>query len=250
MDQAQWDRAVEAAKQQRKTTGIGTLGERTLHSVLKYYFEPDPDYHEISVDSFVADIATPDGIIEIQTRGFDRLRRKLDAFLQHSPVTVVYPIPVVKYLVWIDPATGESTSRRKSPRRGSTLDAAAELYKIKPALTHPNLKICLVLLEMEEYRLKNGWSSDGKKGSTRCERIPRTLYNEIWLRTPADYASLLPSSLPDTFTTATLSQAIGQNRSRCQTFLHLLHYIGAAERVGKQGNAYVYRLAAPFRVLP
>lgn len=34
-------------------------------------------------------------------------------------VTIVYPIPAIKRLVWIDAQTGELTSPRKSPKRGN-----------------------------------------------------------------------------------------------------------------------------------
>ena len=35
--------------------GIGTLREKTIHSVLKYYYAPDPCYHEIRIGNYVAD---------------------------------------------------------------------------------------------------------------------------------------------------------------------------------------------------
>lgn len=171
----------------------------------------------------------------------DRLRRKLDTFLEHSPVTVVYPIASVKYLVWVDPVTGETTARRKSPRRGTPLDAFAELYKIKPYLRNPRLSICLLLMEIEEYRLKNGWSEDGKKGATRCERLPVALEETYLLRTRADYAALLPADLPILFTSAELCSLTPQSRTLCQTALHVMHSIGAVKRVGKRSNAYLYR---------
>ena len=233
--------AREAVARLPRSSGIGTLGERTLHAVLKFYMEPDPSYHEKRVGSFVADIARPEGIVEIKTRGLNRLRRKLDTFLEHSPVTVVYPIASIKYLIWVDPATDQAAPRRKSPRRGTPLDAIAELYKIKPYLRHPNLSVCLLLMEIEEYRLKNGWSQDGKKGSTRCERLPAALESELWLRGPSDYAALLPTELPKPFSSAQLCKIAAKSRSLCQTALHVLHYVGAIERVGKQSNAYLYR---------
>ena len=60
--------------------GIGTLSEKALHAALKSYYEPDFESREVKVGGFVADIVGENGIIEIQTRGFDRLGRKLDAF--------------------------------------------------------------------------------------------------------------------------------------------------------------------------
>ena len=53
--------------------GIGTLSEKALHAALKSYYEPDFESREVKVGSFVADIVGENGIIEIQTRGFDRV---------------------------------------------------------------------------------------------------------------------------------------------------------------------------------
>ena len=78
--------------------GIGTLGEKTLHSVLKLYFEPDEDKHEVALDGYFADIYNQTGVIEIQTRQLNKLRDKLAVFLNHYPVTVLDPYP---YNNWI-----------------------------------------------------------------------------------------------------------------------------------------------------
>ena len=82
--------------------GIGTLSEKTVHAVMKNYYAPDTDMHEIPIENFVADIYTGQEIIEIQTRAFHKMRRKLDAFLPLYPVTIVYPIPHIKWLFWIE----------------------------------------------------------------------------------------------------------------------------------------------------
>ena len=60
---------------------IGTLGEKSLHAVLKRYYEPDRSCHEIPVGNYVADIVNQDGIFEIQTRGLSNLRPKLNELL-------------------------------------------------------------------------------------------------------------------------------------------------------------------------
>ena len=93
----------------------------------------------------------------------------------------------VKKLLWIDPQTGEISKPRKSPRKGVAQDVFRELYKIRPLLSHPNLSIRIALLEIEEYRCRDGWSADGKKGATRCDRIPSVFIKEIVLNTPSDY---------------------------------------------------------------
>lgn len=80
--------------------GIGTYGEKGSHSILKYYFEPDDSLHEIPVNSFIADIQNQHGIFEIQTRNFDKLRKKAAVFLDQGPLTIVYPILHQKWLCW------------------------------------------------------------------------------------------------------------------------------------------------------
>ena len=55
----------------RERQGIGTLSEKTVHAVLKNYYAPDEDMHEIPIEGSVADIYTGTEIVEIQTRSFD-----------------------------------------------------------------------------------------------------------------------------------------------------------------------------------
>ena len=128
--------AFDAAKEKiigksHNDKGIGTLSEKTLHAVLKMYYEPDEDNHEVAIDGYFADIYNEHGIIEIQTRQLNKLRDKLSVFLNEYQVRVIYPMPYEKYLSWIEPETGNITSRRKSPKRCSMYDAMFELYMIK-----------------------------------------------------------------------------------------------------------------------
>ena len=44
----------------RDREGIGRLGEKTVHAVLKYYLESDESCHEQKVEGFYADILQPD----------------------------------------------------------------------------------------------------------------------------------------------------------------------------------------------
>ena len=219
---------------------IGTLGEKTLHAVLKRYLEPDEACHEIKVASFVADIVTDGGIIEIQTRAFDRLRKKLACFLEHSEVTVVYPIPKTKWLLWIDEETGQTTKKRKSPKQGSIYDVVPELTKIEQLLCHPNFRLCLLFIDMEEYRFLNGWSKDKKKGSTRCNRIPVALVEEVFIRNTAEYIKFVPVGLKEPFTSKDYQKAAKIRLRTAQTALRILHHLQILKRVGKQGNSHLY----------
>ena len=229
---------------ERKQNGIGTLGEKTLHAVLKHYYEPDEVNHETKIGSFVADIVVPTSqgqeIIEIQTRAFDKLRKKLVKFLEIGSVTVVYPLPKTKWLLWIDEQTGEVTKKRKSPRQGQIYDAIPELYKIKPFLNHPNFQLCLAFIDLEEYRYLDGWSKDKKKGSTRYDRVPIDIVEEIYINDTADYRAFIPKALNPQFTSKDYKNAAKVTLRTSQTALNILNDLGIVERVGKQGNSYLY----------
>ena len=230
---------------ERTRSGIGTLGEKTLHAILKYYYEPYSDSHEVKLGNFVADIVGENGIIEIQTANFNKLRKKLESFLALTTVTVVYPIPRTKYLIWLDQSTGETTKKRKSPKTGTPYQIFQELYWIKPLLTHENLRILIVMLDITEYRYLNGWSEDRKKGSSRYERIPTDIIDEVHINSLRDFHKLIPKNLPDEFTAKDYRLASGLSLRTAQIALNILHYVNAVERVGKKGNAFIYKKTLP-----
>ena len=67
------ERRFEAARNKimgadRVRQGIGTLSEKTIHAVLKNYYAPDADMHEIPLEGFVADIFTGT-VLEISKYG-------------------------------------------------------------------------------------------------------------------------------------------------------------------------------------
>lgn len=238
----------EAAKNKiigidRQRLGIGTLSEKTVHAILKNYYEPDEDKQEIPIENYVADIYADGEIIEIQTRQFNKLRDKLKVFLPLYPVTIVYPIPREKWLIWIDEESGELSTKRKSPKKGNAYMIFPELYKIKMFLKEKNLRIRPVLLDMEEYRLLNGWSRDKKKGSSRFDRIPTQLVEEVEINCLEDYMQFVPYELSGQFTAKEFAKAAHIATSLAQTTLNILYHVGVVERVGKQGNAYLYEVA-------
>lgn len=237
----------EACKQQILTSnavrdGIGTLAEKTIHALLKLYIEPDTTCHEQAVAGFVADILNEEGVTEIQTGGFDRLRRKIDAFTPDYPLTVVYPVPAKKYLCWFDAETGELVSRRRSPKQGRATDVLKELYKIRPWLLEPGLKLHLYLMDLEEHRILDGWDRHRKKGSTRVDRLPETLDRVIRFEAPEDYLGLLPEGLPEIFRTKDVQALGGMTAKQAFIALRVLQDFGLVSRVGKDGRAHLYQI--------
>lgn len=241
MDQQLFQHACdEVIGQNKSLNGIGTLAEKTVHSVLKNYISPDLSYHEIKVAGYVADIYTGQEIIEVQTRNFNKLRRKLRAFLKLAPVTIVYPIPSTKWIRWINPQTGEISPPRKSPKRGQPYAIFPELYKIKDFLLDPNIRLRIELIDLEEYRYLDGWSKDAKKGSSRCDQIPTQLTKEFFISSLSDYQLLVPDTLTDEFTSRDYRKASGLSLGAAQTALNILYYVGAVDRIGKNGRSFLY----------
>ncbi len=222
--------------------GIGTLGEKTLHHTLKNYFEPNKEKQEVRIKTYYADIYNEKGIIEIQTQQFYRLRGKLKVFLKEYPVTLVYPVPGKKWLYWLDLESGEISKGRVSPKKGTYYEICKELYRIKEYLGDPNLHLHVLILEIEEYRYLNGWSKDKKKGSSRCDRIPKKIIEELCIDSRADYKKLLPKGLPAEFGSYEFAKTAHISRRLAQITLNILFEVNCVERVQKKGNAWVYQI--------
>ncbi len=234
----------EAGSTEHTRANIGTYKEKTLHRVLKDYFEPDRTRQEVPIDRFVADIYSPNGIVEIQTSGLAAMRDKLEAFLPLGPVTLVYPIAVKKWIYWIDPESGEIGEKHRSPKIGKIADAVPEMVYILPYLLHENLTIRVVLLEIDEYRWLNGRRSLTKKrGSTRYERIPVDLFGMYDFALADDYLAQLPALPEGEFTAKDLTVPLKLRGRRASAFVRVLTETGVIIRCGKRGNAYLYRLA-------
>lgn len=243
MDDERFRQARDFVLQNRVRGGIGTYGEKTIHAVLKQYYEPYGDNHEISLGGFVADAVGENGICEIQTRQFQKLCPKLRAFLPLCRVTVVYPVVVRKRLNWIDPQTGEIAQQGRWFRCGTPYSFFPELYRIRDFLHEPNLSFRIVELTAEEYKLLNGFGQQKKNHAEKYDRIPESLQRERKLERAEDYAQFLPQELPGAFTSAAFAKAARISRSAAQVTLLLLSELGTVRRIGKQGNSYLYEAA-------
>lgn len=230
-----------------KRNSIGILQEKTIHSVVKDFYAEKEEYKEIPVNGYVADICNGHDIIEIQTAGFGRLREKLAAFLPGHHVTIVYPMQYQKWVVWIDPDTGELVKRNKSNITGSPLMAFKELYRIKTFLCHPDVSIILTMIDYDEYRYLNGWSKDRKHGSHRYDRFPIGLRREYVLESPEDYKAIISGYISDGqlnehFLCTELAKAAKVRRTYASFAINVLSYMNILFSEEKNGRAKLYKL--------
>ena len=220
-------------------SGIGTLGEKLVHRTLKLYLEPREEYHEVAVCGYVADVMNESGIIEIQTRGFSRMKDKLARFLDQCSVTLVYPVIVDKEILWFDKHSGELASRRKSSKHATARGILSELSGIGELALHDRLTLKLVFLRAEEYRLLDGGGTDRKDGATKVDIFPTELIGEREIRGVRQLCELLPG-LPEPFCASDFYSALHLRGIRASMTLRFARSMGLVRRVGKRGKAYLY----------
>lgn len=235
-------RFFESLRLPAEQNGVGTLAEKRLHAALKRYYAPDSSCLEVPIGRYVADVFDGERIVEIQTRQFARLAGKLQFFLERYPTTVVYPMPRTRYLVWTDPETGETKPPRKSPVVGKPLDALHELYHIRNLLGVETLTVELLLFDIDEYRLLDGYGKEHKKGSTQVQRIPRSAPELIRLQSPEDYGALLPKDLPERFTVSQFQKITHLKSRPAYSAVHVLETLGIVQEDGMEGRARCYSL--------
>lgn len=234
--------------------GIGTLSEKTVHAALKYYYSPNEKYHEIKIGKNVADICMDGEIYEIQSRSFNKLRSKLSLFLDEYEVTVIYPVPVNIYLKYIEPSTGEISSARTSSKHGNLYDIITELYYIKMLLNNPHLHFLICFIDMEEYKLLDGYDKTRKRKATKTDRIPVKICGEFRINSKEDYLNLLPGfkngklidndlkEIYQDFTSKDIALLLGISIQKAGILLNIYNYLGLIEKTGSKNRYYSYHL--------
>ena len=109
-------------------------------------------------------------------------------------------------------------------------------------LKDPNLSFAFPLIDMDEYRLLNGWSHNKKRGSTRYDRMPLSLHDEIRVERTEDFMQFVPINLPEPFTITDFAKAAGIRRDLAADAVPILMYLDILRRDGKRGREYLYRV--------
>jgi hypothetical protein len=220
---------------------VGTLREKPLHAALKRWYAEPGDAVESPVSGYVIDLVRDELLIEIQTRGFSSMKRKLGSLLDEGHrVRIVHPIPTEKWIVKLDDE-GAQLSRRRSPKHGSTVDLFAELVSFPDLVAHPGLEIEVLLTHEEEHRRYDGTRAWRRKGWVVEERHLIGVVGGITIHGPADLAQMLPDALPNPFTTAALASALHRPLRAAQQMAYCLRHAGVITTDGKDGNSILYR---------
>lgn len=181
-------------------------------------------------------------LIEIQTRSFSSLKRKLYTLTEphHAHhVRLVYPIPAERWLVDLD-ADGNMVKRRKSPKRGRVEDAFNELLRVPDLICRPNFSFEVLLIRDEEHRIDDGKGSwRRKRRSIHDRRLLEVVESRVF-ETPSDFYALLPPGLYSPFTVMDVVKLSKLSRPLAGKMVYCLWKMGALARVGNRRRAILY----------
>lgn len=224
--------------------------ETSLHRELKrLYADPDDLRLEVPQGRYRIDAVRGGELVEIQHGSLAAIRDKVRSLLVEHRVRVVKPIVASKMLVKRSGKHGRVVDRRLSPKRETLLALFDELVYFTKIFPHPRLTLEAVLVDVEEWR----YPGHGRRRRWRAndfivedQKLSAVIASHR-LQSAADLRSLLNCKVPESFQTVHLATALGTPRHVAQRIAYCLRETGAAQAIGKSGNAHIYRWSAAGR---
>ena len=220
--------------------------ETSLHRELKYVYADKGAQVEVPLSRYRIDVVRDGELIEIQHGSLSAIRDKVRNLLRDHRVLVVKPIVVRKRLVKQDVKGGRVISSRLSPKRGRDIDLFHELIYFTRVFPHRNLCIETPLIEVEEWRYPGHGRRRRRRSTDHVVEDQKlvALHRVVRSRSAGDLMQIIPGDLPSPFHTAHLADSLNIQRWVARRIAYCLRKTGAAEQVGKQGNAWLYQRCA------
>jgi len=218
------------------------MTEYSLHSEIKDWYKISGDELEVKVEEFIVDILRGKLLIEIQTRNFSAVKKKLVKLLLNHQVRLVYPIAKLK---WIDneSRTGQFMGRRKSPKKGKVLDIFYELVYTPSLIKDRNFSLEVLLIEEEELRCNDGRGSWKRRGATVKDRKLMQVFDSVVFEDSRDFLKFLPKELDGCFTNRVLALRLGISINLAQKITYCLRKMGLVSIAGKKGNELLFQIS-------
>jgi hypothetical protein len=239
-------RGLNAPSRRAVDKGRGTFTmETSLHRQLKSIYAEKGAQFEVPVGRYRIDVVAGKQLVEIQHGSLSAIRDKVRGLLKTNQVVVVKPIVIRKLLVKQDTKGGRVTGRRISPKRGRLVDLFEDLVYFVRVFPHRSLTLDVPLVDIEEWRYPG-------HGRRRRWRLRDHLVEDQKLigiravhrfRTAMDMGRLIPASLPQPFDTSHLAASLSVDRWVAQKVAYCLRNVGAIQKTGKKGNAWLYQFA-------
>ncbi len=216
------------------------MPETSLHSSIKDWYALPGDRLEVKIGSFIIDIVRDDLLIEIQTRNFSAIKKKLQSLVRDHSVRLVYPIPVRKWIVRVAESNGEVIGRRKSPKIGRLVDLFDELLWVPLLIREPSFTMEVLMIEEEEIRCRDGRGSWRRKGISIKDRKLLDVVERARFSEAADFLRFLPHDLDSLFSNRCLAESASLSIRQARKMTYCLRKMGAIREVGKNRNELLF----------
>jgi hypothetical protein len=218
------------------------MNEYSLHSAIKNWYSSPGDKLEVRIDDFIVDIVREPLLIEIQTKNFSAIKKKLTKLLENHEVRLVYPIPQQKWIVYVT-ESGEIVRRRKSPKKGRLSDLFYELVRTPNLIKEENFSLDVLMIEEEEVRCNDGKGSWRRKGVSIKDRKLINVHSNVLFRNEKDFLNFLPSDLGKPFTNRELAKLSGISINLARKITYCLRKMGTITTVGKKGKELIFEVS-------
>ena len=220
--------------------GINTHNERSLHAALKQWYAQPDDRFEVPLGGYVIDLVRGEQLVEIQTRNFSAIRRKLQQLVETHRVHLLHPVTYEKWVLQADATGTQVTSRRKSPYRGHLTDMFEELVRLPELLKHENFTIEFPLIREEEVRCCDGKGSKHRKRASIKDRRLLEVVSTHRFENSTDFLLFIPTDMAQPFSNKCLVNALRLPLHRCRQMTYCLRKMGTIAVVGKRRNELLF----------
>lgn len=213
---------------------INTFNESSLHKTLKMLYSLDAnDKTEVQKDSFIFDIITKDNsIIEIQTQNTEKLIKKIEYAIENKiNLKIVFPIAQEKIIITKN-QEDSIISKRKSTKKQNIYNIFENITKIAPYLLEKNIILEILLITLQETRLKTKEKTQSKNKKRRFKKdwikIDKKLINinnKIILKNKDDYINFIPKEINQNFSAKSLYNTLYQNKLIFKNQQNLCYFI-------------------------
>ena len=218
------------------------MTEYSLHSQVKAWYSILGDEIEVTVEEgYIIDIIRKNMLIEIQTRNFSSIKKKLRKLLENNRIRLIYPIAKIKWLVYVN-NNGVLIRKRKSPKKGKIVDLFYELVFITEFVKNENFSFEILLIEEEEERCNDGKGSWRRRGISIRDRKLLRVFESVLFENRQSYHRFLPFKKNEIFTNRLLSNKLGVSLRLARKISYCLRKMKLIELYCRRKKQYLYKV--------
>lgn len=218
------------------------MTEYSLHSEIKHWYRGSGDELEVKVEDFIVDVLRDNLMIEIQTRNFSAIKKKLNKLVVDNRVRLVYPIAKLKWIIYVS-KSGDVVSRRKSPKNGKLIDLFYELVHLSYLVKNKNFSFEVLLIEEEELRCNDGNGSWRRRGVSIKDRKLLAVLDRVVFENSRGFLRFLPFDMGESFTNKFLAKKLGVSIRLAQKITYCLRKMDLISIDGKKSKELLFKFA-------